>query len=102
MGLSCLKERDNIIFNVKWQSAGYLQRTHILGLKLPKMVKEEVAINERNMNTLWQGAMQKEMGLVKVIIQTIPKRELLQSVDVNDRIPVEERHALWGGRPYDQ
>ena len=35
------------------------------------MVKEVVAINRKNKNTLWQGAIQKEMENMKITFQTI-------------------------------
>ena len=39
------------------------------------MVKEAIAINEKNKNTLWQDAKEKEMENVKVTIQSIPDGE---------------------------
>ena len=41
--------------------------------ELPKMVKEAIAIDEKNGNTLWQDAIQKGMESVKIAFQTIPK-----------------------------
>ena len=46
--------------------------THTFGFKLPKMVTEAVAIDKKNWNTLWQGAMQNEMELVKVTSKPNP------------------------------
>ena len=42
-----LKKRDQIISTVRWCSAQYLKRNHNFGLKLPKMVNEAHAIDEK-------------------------------------------------------
>ena len=39
------------------------------------MVNEAYAINEKNRNTLWQDAIQKEMVNGKIAVQIIPKGE---------------------------
>ena len=47
-----IKKRDKIISMVKWGSAQYLKRIHKFVLELPKTVKEVVAIDKKNRNTL--------------------------------------------------
>ena len=58
---------------VKKCSTQYLKRTHKFGIKLHKIVNEAYAIEEKNRNTLWQDAIQKEMEYVKIAFQSIPK-----------------------------
>ena len=70
-----MKKGDSIFSKVKWHSVGYFKRTYKFELELPKIVKETVAINEKNRNTPWQDAMKKDMENVKVIFQTILKDE---------------------------
>ena len=48
------------------------KRTHNFGFELPKMVNEAYAIDEKNWNTLWRNAIQKEMENVKIAWQIIP------------------------------
>ena len=60
---------------VKWHSAGYLKRTHKFGLELPKMVKNGVAIDKMNRNTLWHDAIYRGMENLKKAFQTIPESE---------------------------
>ena len=56
---------------VKWHSAQYLKMTHKFGLELPKTVKEAIAIDEKNGNTLQKDATEKEMENVKIRFQII-------------------------------
>ena len=58
---------------VKWFIAEYLKIILKFGLELPKMVKEYIAIDEKNRNILWQDAMKKRN--VKMTIQIIPDGE---------------------------
>ena len=53
----------------------YLKRTNKFGLELPKTVNEVYAIDEKNGNTLWQDAIQKEMEIMKTTFHIIPKDE---------------------------
>ena len=66
------KKRDRIIFSVKWNSVQYLQRVHKFGVKLPKVVKKAIAINETNGNIYWQDAITKEMENMKVAFHMLP------------------------------
>ena len=57
---------------VRMCSAQYLKRTHKFGLKLPKTINDTYVIDQKNRNTLWQDAIQKEMENVKIAFQIIP------------------------------
>ena len=72
-----LKKRGITIFMVRWHSAQYLKRTNKFWLKLPKMVNEAYAVDEKDGNTLWQDAVQKEMENVKIALQIISMRSHL-------------------------
>ena len=64
-----IKKRDRIIAKVK---SKYWQRTHKYGIKIPKSVKEAIAIDKENGNTLWWDAIRKEM---KNVMQAFEKFE---------------------------
>ena len=49
--------------------------THKFGPDLFKMTEEAIAINEKNRNTLWQDAIEKEIKYVKIAFQIIPEGE---------------------------
>ena len=53
-----VKRRDRIIAKV---ASKYWQRTHRYGIRNPKTVKEAIAIDKENGNTLWWDAICKEM-----------------------------------------
>ena len=67
------------------------------------MVKEAIAIDEKNENTLWQDALQREMENVKISFQTIPEGESPPNAyqyvhcymvfDIKWRISIKKMHA---------
>ena len=57
-----VKRRDRIIAKV---ASKYWQRTHKYGIRIPKTVKEAMAIDKDNGNTLWWDAICKEMTNVR-------------------------------------
>ena len=61
-----LKKRNRIISKTKTK---YWTRTHKFGLKLPKSVKEALAIDRENGDTLWWDAICKEMKNVRVAFE---------------------------------
>ncbi len=67
-----LKKRDQIISLVcKWTTC-YLKRTHKFGLEIPKTVKEALALDRKNGNTLWADAIAKEMREVRIAFNILP------------------------------
>ncbi len=60
-----LKERDQIISLVRKRTTRYLKRAHKFGIKVPKTVKEALALDRKNGNTLWADAIGKEMKEVR-------------------------------------
>ena len=63
-----LKKRDRIIALVKQQGDRYWKRTHKYGIEIPKNWKDCKRIDDENGNTMWQDAVAKEMGVVKVLL----------------------------------
>ena len=53
-----LKRRNRIIGKMK---SKYWRTTHKFGIRVPKTVKEALAIDDQNGNTFWQDAIKKEM-----------------------------------------
>ena len=70
-----LKKKDRIISMEKQLSAWYQKRTHKFGFKLHKMVQQAYTIDEMSRSTLWQDTMQKEMEIVNLAFQIMPKGE---------------------------
>jgi hypothetical protein len=67
-----LKKRARIIFLVcKWTTR-YLIRTHKFGIEVPKTVKEVLALDCKNGNTLWVDAIAKEMKEVHIAFNILP------------------------------
>ncbi len=67
-----LKKRDRIISLVcKW-TTHYLKRTHKFGIEVPKTVKEALALDCKNGNTLWADAIAKEMKEVRIAFNILP------------------------------
>ena len=61
-----LKKRDRIITSIrKWQTS------HMFGIELPKTVKEALAFDAKNGNTLWANAISKEMKNVRVALKVL-------------------------------
>ncbi len=56
-----LKKRDQIISLVRRRTTRYLKRTHKFGIEIPKTVREALALDHKNGNTLWVDTITKEM-----------------------------------------
>ena len=63
-----LKRRERIVSAVNKR---YHKRTHKFGIAVPKTFDECVKLDEQNGNTLWQDAVRKEMGNVKVAFKIL-------------------------------
>jgi hypothetical protein len=67
-----LKKYDWIFSLVcKWTTR-YLKRTHKFGIEVPKTVKEALALDRKNGNTLWADAIAKEMKEVDIAFNILP------------------------------
>ena len=92
---------------VKGGSALYLKRTDKFWLELPMMFNNAHATDKKNVNTLWQNAIQKDMENVKIEFQTIPEGKKphngFQYVNCHRvfDIKMEDFHRSSGRRPYD-
>ncbi len=61
---------------MKQQKTGYLKQTHKFGIELPKIVKEALALDQINGNTLWAaGIAKKEMKNVCVAFKILADNE---------------------------
>ncbi len=67
-----MKKRDRIISLVHKQTTRYLKRTHKFGIEVPKTVKEALALDRKNGNTLWADAIVKEMKEVRIAFNILP------------------------------
>ncbi len=67
-----LKKRDRIISLVCKRTTCYLKRTHKFGIEVPKTVKEALALDCKNGNTLWADAIVKEMKEVCTAFNILP------------------------------
>ncbi len=67
-----LKKRDRIISLVHKQTTRYLKRTHKFGIEVFKTVKEALALDRKNGNTLWADAIAKEMKEVCIAFNILP------------------------------
>ncbi len=67
-----LKKHDQIISLVCKQTTHYLKRTHEFGIEVPKTVKEALALDCKNGNTLWADAIAKEMREVCIAFNILP------------------------------
>jgi hypothetical protein len=67
-----LRKRDQIISLVRRRTTRYLNRTHKFGIKIPKTVKEALALDRKNGNTLWADAIAKEMREVHIAFNILP------------------------------
>jgi hypothetical protein len=67
-----LKKRDWIISLVCKRTTRYLKRTHKFGIEVPKTVKEALALDRKNGNTLWADAIAKEMKEVHIAFNILP------------------------------
>jgi hypothetical protein len=67
-----LKKHDQIISLVCKQSTCYLKRTNKFGIEVPKTVKEALALDRKDGNTLWADAIAKEMKEVCIAFNILP------------------------------
>jgi hypothetical protein len=67
-----LKKHDRIISLVCKRTTCYLKRTHKFGIEVPKTVKEALALDRKNDNTLWADAIAKEMKEVCIAFNILP------------------------------
>jgi hypothetical protein len=67
-----LKKRDRLIARVK---SRYWKRTHKFGIRLPKSVKEALAIDRETGTTFWYDAICKEMKNVRVAFKILEADE---------------------------
>ncbi len=61
-----LRKHDQIISLVCRRTTRYLKRTNKFGIEIPKTVKEALALDCKNGNTLWADAIAKEMREVRI------------------------------------
>jgi hypothetical protein len=67
-----LKKCDRIISLVCKGTTRYLNRTHKFGIEVPKTVKEALALDRKNDNTLWVDTIAKEMKEVCIAFNILP------------------------------
>ncbi len=67
-----LRKRDQIISLVHRRTTRYLKRTHKFGIEIPKTVKEALALDRKNGNTLWADAIAKERREVRIAFNILP------------------------------
>jgi hypothetical protein len=67
-----MKKRDRIISLVCKRTTRYLKRTQKFGIEVPKTVKEALALDCKNGNTLWEDAIAKEMREVCIAFSILP------------------------------
>ncbi len=67
-----MKKHDRIISLVRKQITCYLKRTHKFGIEVHKTVKEALALDRKNGNTLWADAIAKEMKEVCIAFNILP------------------------------
>ncbi len=67
-----LKMRDRKIFLVHKRTTHYLKRTHKFGIEVFKTVKEALALDCKNGNTLWADAIAKEIKEVRIAFNILP------------------------------
>ena len=67
-----LKKRDRIIASIRKRQTRYLRRSHKFGIELPKTVKQALALDAKNGNTLWVDDKSKEIENVRVAFEVLP------------------------------
>ena len=67
-----LRKHDQIISLVHRRTTRYLKRTHKFGIEIPKTVKEALALDRKNGNTLWADAIAKKMKEVCIAFNILP------------------------------
>jgi hypothetical protein len=65
-----LKKRTRILAAVNQR---YQKRTHKFGIRVPKTVEEALQIDRTNGNRMWEDALDKEMGNVRVAFNILPQ-----------------------------
>ena len=66
-----LKKRDRIIISIReWQTRN-LRKYHKFGTKCSKTVKQALALDANNDNTLWADAISKEMKNIRVPFEVL-------------------------------
>jgi hypothetical protein len=66
------RKGDQIISLVRRRTTRYLKRTHKFGIEILKTVKEALALDRKNGNTLWADAIAKEMREVRIAFNILP------------------------------
>ncbi len=67
-----MRKRDQIISLVRKWTTCYLKQTHKFGIEVPTPVKEALALDCKNGNTLWADAITKEMKEVHIAFNILP------------------------------
>ena len=67
-----MKKHDQIISLVRKRTTRYYKRTHKFGIEVLKTVKEALALDRKNGNTLWADAVAKEMKEVRIAFNILP------------------------------
>jgi len=70
-----IKKMNSIISSVKQRQSQDKRKTHKWGIRVPATVKEALAMDTTNKNTLWADAIAKEMRNVRVAFDTLPDGE---------------------------
>jgi len=70
-----IKKRNSIISSVKQRQSQDKRKTHKCGIRVPASVKEALAMDATNKNTLWADAIAKEMKNVRVAFNILPVGE---------------------------
>jgi hypothetical protein len=68
-----IRRKDCILSRVK---SKYWQRTHKFGLRIPKTVEQELALDKHNGNTLWRDAICIEMKNVRPACEKWERSEI--------------------------
>jgi hypothetical protein len=61
-----LKKSLTVLSKIK---SKYWERTHKYGIRIPKTVKEAIAIDKENGDTQWMDAIRKEMGAIRTALE---------------------------------
>ena len=78
---------------VKKRNTRYLKRNQKFGMALPKSVEEARELDRQNGNTLWMGALQKEMRNTKVVFKMLEDGE-----NAPRHHQFVKCHAVWDAR----
>ena len=83
-----LRKRDQIISLVRRRTTRYLKKTHKFGIEIPKTVKDALALDRQNGNTLWADAIAKEMREVHIAFNILPDGG-------SDLLVTKRFHVIW-------